>query len=386
MRETNYNYGVVDKNKIRWAFIARDFISMGILVGLIVFIVWVIKHPLKPGFFENNSIKALYVTSASIFFLLIFIGFTSMKAGALKARRELKAQERYIKKMNPFIYLRELPNDLGIGIASLLTDSTLENEKDIVAVILDLCAKKYLHLVKDRDKYVIKVLKEPDDRLFKNEQYIMNMIMNGQVNKISYTNWYECCLEDGSALGLYYHEDRQRAQFDDRKALRIVNILQWIVAIILGFLNSYFMYDKLLDFGYGVKLVYLLVPVTSILFYVVLIIPFYFVKGFALMLATYKNNKELNYSITMNNHLSRTEIGIEELFKLQSFKAFLEDFGHFVDKRVDEVILWDRYLAYAQLFGLTKEIMSTGYKQLVSNASFDIDDIDNIHFDNIEVK
>ena len=63
MRETNYNYGVVDKNKIRWAFIARDFISMGILVGLIVFIVWVIKHPLKPGFFENNSIKALYVTS-----------------------------------------------------------------------------------------------------------------------------------------------------------------------------------------------------------------------------------------------------------------------------------------------------------------------------------
>ncbi|MBQ4030920.1 MAG: DUF2207 domain-containing protein, partial [Bacilli bacterium] len=82
----------------------------------------------------------------------------------------------------------------------------------------------------------------------------------------------------------------------------------------------------------------------------------------------------------------RTEVGIEELFKLQSFKAFLKDFGHFVDKRVDEVVLWDRYLAYAQLFGLTKEIMNTGYKQLVSNSSFDIDDIDNIHFNNIFIQ
>ena len=386
MRETNYNYGVIDKKKIRGAYIARDFFSIAILVGLLVFIIWVIKHPLKPGFFENNSLKALYVTFAGLFFIIIFIGFTSMKAGALKAYRELKKEEQYIKKMNPFVYLRELPNDLGIGVASLLTDSTIENEKDIVAVILDLCAKKYLKLKKFGSKYMIEVLKEPDDHLLSNEIYIMEKIMDGKIEKISYADWYDCCLYDGSHLGLYYHVDREPVPFNANKALRIVNLLQWFIAIILGFLNSYFMYGKLLEYNFDMKLVYLLVPVTTIIFYVVLIIPFYFVKGIAVMLATYKNNKESNYNQMMNNHLIRTEVGIEELFKLQSFKAFLKDFGHFVDKRVDEVVLWDRYLAYAQLFGLTKEIMNTGYKQLVSNSSFDIDDIDNIHFNNIFIQ
>lgn len=72
--------------------------------------------------------------------------------------------------------------------------------------------------------------------------------------------------------------------------------------------------------------------------------------------------------------------------KLYSFKAFIKDFGHFVDKKPEEVILWDRYLSYAQVFGLTKEIMNSGYKQIIDNPSFHIDSIDNINLYNIEVK
>ena len=52
----------------------------------------------------------------------------------------------------------------------------------------------------------------------------------------------------------------------------------------------------------------------------------------------------------------------------------------------DGLVLWDRYLSYAQVFGLTKEIMKTGYPKLVKNSSFQIDDINNITFDNIEIK
>ena len=69
---------------------------------------------------------------------------------------------------------------------------------------------------------------------------------------------------------------------------------------------------------------------------------------------------------------------------LYSFKKFLDEFGSFVDKNPESVILWDRYLSYAQVFGLTKKIMSTGYKELIENSSFNIDNIDNISLQNIE--
>lgn len=91
------------------------------------------------------------------------------------------------------------------------------------------------------------------------------------------------------------------------------------------------------------------------------------------------------YNMTLNNHLSRTDKGVVELQKLLSFKNFLMDFGNIVSKSHEEVVLWDRYLSYAVVFNLTKDIMKTGYKQLVENSSFQIDDIDNITINNIEI-
>ena len=95
--------------------------------------------------------------------------------------------------------------------------------------------------------------------------------------------------------------------------------------------------------------------------------------------------KMVNYNMTLNNHLSRTEKGVMELQKLLSFKAFLIDFSNIVSRKPEEVILWDRYLSYAVVFNLTKDIMKSGYKQLVENSSFQIDDIDNITINNIEI-
>ena len=93
-----------------------------------------------------------------------------------------------------------------------------------------------------------------------------------------------------------------------------------------------------------------------------------------------------SYNKVLNNTLHKTTKGISEYQKLYSFKAFLKDFGNFADKYPEEIVLWDSYLSYAQVFGLTKEIMKTEYPKLVKNSSFQIDDINNITFDNIEIK
>ena len=88
-------------------------------------------------------------------------------------------------------------------------DSTIENYKDIVAVILDLCAKKYLNLEKQGDKYIIKVLKGIDDSLLSNEKYKLSLVLNNDVKNINYQEWFNYCMQDGINLGLYNHTNQK---------------------------------------------------------------------------------------------------------------------------------------------------------------------------------
>ena len=108
-------------------------------------------------------------------------------------------------------------------------------------------------------------------------------------------------------------------------------------------------------------------------------------KGIFQIIFESKNTIVKQYNKELSKTLTLTSNGINELNKLKAFKAFINDFGNFANKYPDEIVLWDRYLSYAQVFGLTKEIMKTGYSQLVKNSSFQIDDINNINFDNIEI-
>ena len=90
-----------------------------------------------------------------------------------------------------------------------------------------------------------------------------------------------------------------------------------------------------------------------------------------------------SYNDEMSNNLKRTPKGIEEYYKLRSFANFLDDFGAFAGKEPEEIVLWDYYLSYAQVFGLTEKIMKTGYNKLINNSSFNIDDINNLTLNNI---
>lgn len=122
------------------------------------------------------------------------------------------------------------------------------------------------------------------------------------------------------------------------------------------------------------------------LFYAILKFIFSFVEVIFKIIFEAKNTIDEQYNKEISKSLKLTPKGINELNKLKAFKAFIKDFGNFADKYPEEIILWDRYLSYAQVFGLTKDIMKTGYSKLIKNSSFQIDDINNITFDNIEIK
>ncbi len=55
----------------------------------------------------------------------------------------------------------------------------------------------------------------------------------------------------------------------------------------------------------------------------------------------------------------KTEKGILHYKKWKAFKNFLSDFGTFEEKTLPEIILWERYLVYATVFGLADKLEKT---------------------------
>ncbi len=296
-------------------------------------------------------------------FWLLVIVIPSL-IGELIAIIKKSIDNKKILQIDNSIYLRELPNNYGIGVNSLLIDSNIENDKDITAVILDLCAKGYLSIRKENDKYIVKVLKNIDNYLLNNEKYILENIINNNIKNIDYQIWYDLCVEDGKNLNFYVPVKKKKTLKDIIiDFLKKINSIQWN-PLIVAFLGIFVLIIMC------ICLLVLLVLAFVYLLYRLFCFPFVIINS---------------YNTEINNNLKRTDNGIVEYRKLMAFRNFIKDFGAFADREAKEVVIWDRYLSYAQVFGLTKEIMQTGYKELIDNASFQIDNIDNISLDNIEI-
>lgn len=312
---------------------------------------------------------------------LVFVNI-SFLFGQIIAKINMKRINKKIEKQNKYLYYRELPNHFGIGINTLLIDSKIENEKDIVAVILDLCAKKYLKLFKLGNKYFIQVLNYQNNQLLENEKYIMQYISQNKVKDINYNEWYRLCLEDGKKLDLYTNSQEKKNNFNFWEKFGTVgNIIKNIIVLLISILMTIATIE--VDNTYSI--------ISAIFSGIVCFIMLSFMAqlaygalGFIIYSIQEVINAGINsYNDEMSNNLKRTDKGLEEYYKLKSFANFLDDFGAFTGKEPEEIVLWDYYLSYAQVFGLTEKIMKTGYNKLINNSSFNIDDINNVTLSNI---
>lgn len=374
-----------------------EFNSTIIRMLIMLVIVFVIVAFLVPG-----------VLGFGIDFIL-FIFILPKLLGNLKAKSKIRKLEKSVKLDNPYLYFRELPNNYGIGVCTVLMDSFIENEKDIVAVILDLCARGYLHLDKTGDNYILKVIKGIDDNLVSNEKYIMSLILYDNLKSINYKEWFSYCMQDGINLDLivkkennyndeYSEKLKNKVDKDSKKFYSRrdgISILGTIITILSGIVVIYFsIKNKVFDFtgfdglfelfiNYGIPVV--LGFCTSLVMYMIIsFVETIFLSRVNLRLMKNQNKLE-TYNSKMLGYMGPTEKGKEEIRKLIAFKKFIQDFGAFASKNPEEVILWDYYLSYAQVFGLTKSILSTGYDKLVKNASFNIDSIDMVKLNNINI-
>ncbi len=64
----------------------------------------------------------------------------------------------------------------------------------------------------------------------------------------------------------------------------------------------------------------------------------------------------LIYLFTFNK---RTVRGNDHFVRWSAFKKFLEDFGRFNEKELPDITLWERYLVYANIFGIASKVSNT---------------------------
>lgn len=309
--------------------------------------------------------------------------------GKLRAKQKLLQSDLKVHSTNPYQYYKELLNDFGIGITTLLSNSAIENEKDVVAAILDLCAQGYLHLSRHSDHYVIQAMPHSVKTPLANEIYLLDLIQKDQLPNINYQEWYQKCVQDGVHLGLFQPFNfssnsitraqellsnlRRTRQSQNKTSLILFFIFIPFLAITI--ISSYFLPTDLMTIIFATSFSIMVIAVVCSL---VINISITAIKIF-------RHTSDDGYKTTLEKRLQRTDKGIAELQKLQAFKAFLTQFNTFVDKDPEAVILWDRYLSYAQVFGIADKLMGSGNDQLINNAAFQIDNINHISLANLEV-
>lgn len=331
--------------------------------------------------------------------IIVLLAFYGEYRGKKKAKRKFLKEIKKIQLENPYIYFREIPNNYGVGVSGLLLDFNLD-QNDLIAAILDLCAKRYIIINEKDDCFEIVHLKDNYNNLLDNEIFILNWILSNQsqeLKKFDYQEWRYLVKQDALKLGLTEHRkvdhDAATTIADSiTKTEKRIVFLIFIVCFLgislytfIGFMNDAGIALSELFSNIGHIFVGLMDTINSMI-----------VGGFisgaillilwliVLMFHSFKSSKEYAYNKEMIDTPILTALGNSEIQKLYALGNFIKDFGRFADKHISEIVIWEHYFSYAQLFDLTNYLLNTNYKQLTENECFKIKDTSKIK--NIIVK
>lgn len=319
--------------------------------------------------------------------LIVLLAFYGEYSGKKKAKRKFQKEIKKIKLDNPHIYFREIPNSYGVGVSGLLLDFNLD-QNDLIAGIIDLCAKKYITIEENENTFEIIYLNKDMNNLLDNEKYILNWILSNneqQLKNFDYNEWRSLVKQDALSLNLIkqresdYNTSTTIADSITKKE-KIIMFLIFISCFIgigifafLSFSNNegVLIQDLFTNIGYifyGLITLMNSLIVSGIISGIISIILWLII----LMIHSFTSSKEYGYNSELINTPILTDLGISEVQELYSLGNFIKDFGKFADKHISEIIIWEQYFSYAQLFDLTNYLLNTNYHQLINNQCFKI--------------
>lgn len=229
-------------------------------------------------------------------------------------------------------YNREFINDYDVTNIEYLFDKKI-TEKAFSTSILNLIYKKNIK-IEQIDKKDYKLIKVNTDNLSESEEYLMKMIFDNIGNKeyvllsqikkyakevhgttseflTSFTTWQNKVTSESIKNNFY----------ESNTKIKVLGVLFSLV----GYLVFYVM----VRFN-GFNLFSIIIFICALVFMI--------------------------YVLIFNK---RTKRGAEDYQKWKAFKRFLEDFGRFDEKELPEIVLWERYLVYANIFGIADKVGKT---------------------------
>lgn len=308
--------------------------------------------------------------------------------GNKKFKRKFYKEINKINLENPYIYYREIPNQHGIGVSAYLLGYNIEY-KDVFAAIIDLSAKKYFRIIRNRNKYEIINNNKDTSSLLSNEKYLLDWLISNKT-KFDIKSWKELIKNDAINLNLVFsgNSDKDYVKEEQKynKALKLfpaVNDFKDFMRLSVSKVSIFFVICLItIMFLIGnVEMALSVILFSPFLFGIMFLFLFFFIY------LPYVLFREGNFFGYKDYYLKLTDYGIQEYHELYSLGRFLNDFGDIVNKRADEVIIWEQYLSYAILFKINKKLVNSGYEKILINDCFTIDNPERININkNIIVK
>ncbi len=289
-----------------------------------------------------------------LFLLIAFSVIAIFLVCAIKYYIYLK--NKIIKEDNDTneIYVRDIPPNYSPALVSYLFNQKIEKKKDLIATIINICAKGAINInFKDNNGVEIIDLGIINN-LLDDEKYIYECLTNNKKN--SYYEWEEII------INTYNNE-----QLSNKNHISLSEITTFIMicSIILLAISSSFNINF-----YG--------------FYDILMFVFFILFPINIVFGVYDWIKSEFFKDKIKNHIY-TSKGATEIRKWEKLKRYIKDFSLIKEKELQSVSLWNQYLAYAIALNVNKNYNEVDSDVINKFLKFDIVSSLNNYLENIEM-
>lgn len=253
----------------------------------------------------------------------------------IKKYKEILANAPNIKPTNPSKYYRDIPNETATpadaAFIHYFGNSEIENNisRVISATLLDLCMKKYLSF-EIIDKKQIKIILSSNinsDSLPKDEkriyEYLKGISTSGEFTMKDFEKYSNKHTSKFTSLYSTLPTDAEKKQTEN------------------GNYNPDFLKNYQNYLGYGIGFLFL--GIFGIPFILLAIIP-----SFVLARLSFKISHKYN---------TLTQKGVDEKEAWKGLKNYMSDFSMLDKREVPELVLWEKYLVFATVFGIADKVL-----------------------------
>lgn len=230
--------------------------------------------------------------------------------------------------------MMEFPSSDTIGELSYMLNSGLEKEKDFLATILNLVAKKCIKIEKIGEQFKIVDLDYNIETLMEDEKYVYDWLVSKDKSGYSYSAWRQIIVKS-----VYKKKIFEKTQYSIVAKMFKVFIVIFMIVGILTVTGVIYEHKTL-----SIILFILLGTIFAITFISNLITQFM-------------------------NKKTYTRKGAKIIRQWNYFKKYLKAYSNLNKAEIESIVIWEKYLAYAVVLGVNIDYKKLNIKD-VPIASF----------------